>query len=48
MGKIIDKIISSKVDKTDKVKASVKKAVFHIRTKKDIEASRCSAYEYLV
>jgi hypothetical protein len=48
MGKIIDKIVSSKSSKTDKVKSSVKKAVFQTRTKKDIETSRCSAYEYLV
>jgi len=48
MGKLINKIASSKNDKTDKVKSSVKKAVFHIRTKKEVESSRCSAYEYLV
>lgn len=48
MGKIIGKIVSSKSSKTDKLKTSVKKAVFHTRTKKDIETSRCSAYEYLV
>ena len=48
MGKLIDKMVSSKNDKSDKAKTSVKKAIFHIRTKKEVESSRCSAYEYLV